>query len=93
MATQSDVNEYINNILLLLSQYGAKVTKGSQIGYKSICPKKVKLMLLQAFVNIAILYLEQWDSITDNNYMTVTEFEEIINHINTISNSNIWLEL
>jgi len=50
-------------------------------------------MLLHCYIDVAEHYLEQWDSITDANFFTISEFENIMRHINTICNSFLWLEL
>jgi len=93
MATQNQVNTYISNIKSLLSFYGNKVATMNQQGNEPGFPKELKFMLLQAYVEIAENYLSEWDSTTDDNYMTVAEFEEILDHINAICNSEYWLDL
>lgn len=93
MATQNQVDTYISNIKSLLSLYGDKVSTMNQQGNKPDFPKEIKFMLLQIYVEIASNYLIQWDSTTDDNFMTVSEFENIIEHINAICNSEYWLDL
>lgn len=91
-ATQSDVNNYISYIRYELATYGNKLATMHQQGNKPSFSKEVKFMLLQAFVDIAETYLGEWDGSGDN-LMTVSEFEDIMKHINRICNSEYWLEL
>jgi L-ribulose-5-phosphate 3-epimerase UlaE len=92
-ATQTDVNNYLGYIRQELSIYGNRLATYHQQGNKPDFPKEIKFMLLEAYVDIAELYLAQWDSSTDDNLMTVAEFEEVMQHINTICNSFHWLDL
>ena len=91
--TQSEVNTYLGYIRQELSIYGDKLATMNQHGNKPDFSKEIKFMLLQAYWEIAENYLLEWDSTTDDNYMTVAEFEEVMNHINAICNSAYWLEL
>ena len=91
--TQGEVNSYLGYIRQELSLYGDKLATMNQHGNKPDFSKEVKFMLLQAYVDIADRYLEQWDSTTDDNFMTAGEFEYIMIHINSICNSFHWLEL
>lgn len=93
MATQSDVNNYLAYIRQELSDYGDKLANMHQLGNKPKFPKEIKFMLLAAYVDIAERYLEEWDSTTDDNFFTVSEFEDIMLHINAICNSFHWLDL
>lgn len=91
--TQTDVNTYLGYIRQELSIYGNRLSTWKQQGNKPDFSKEIKFMLLQAFVEIAELYLEQWDSTVDDNFFIVTEFETIMIHINEICNSTHWLDL
>lgn len=93
MATQTQVNNYLGYIRQELGLYGDKLATMHQQGNKPDYPKDIKFMLLQTYEDIAELYLEQWDSTTDDNLMTVAEFEVVQNHINKICNSFHWLDL
>ena len=92
-ATQTDVDNYLNYIRQELSRYGNHLATMHQHGNKPSFAKEVKFMLLGAYNDIAEHYLEQWDSTTDSNFFTVEEFEDIMQHINAICNSFLWLEL
>ena len=93
MATQLEVTNYIGYIRQELGEYLNKLAIMHQQGNKPDFPKEIKAMLLQAYVDVAERYLEEWDSTTDDNYFTVSEFEEIQDHINNICNSTYWLDL
>ena len=93
MASQSEVTAYTSYVKRSLAVYGNKLATKYQIGQKPSFDKVIKLMLLSSFEEIAARYLEQWDSTTDDNLMTVAEFEEIMEHINRIAQSFHWLEL
>lgn len=93
MATQSEVTNYTSYIQRELSMYANKLATKHQIGEKPSFDKEVKFALLTAFVDIADVYLEEWDSTTSDNNMTVAEFEVIMEHINRIANSFHWLDL
>lgn len=93
MATQSQVNDYVGYIREELSKYGRKLATMHQHGSKPSFAKELKFMLLQAYVEIAESYLDQWNSTTDDNFFTISEFETIMEHINSICNSHHWLEL
>ncbi len=93
MATQTQVNNYLGYIRQEIAFYGNKMAITHQQGNKPDFPKEIKFMLLQAYIDIADLYLEFWDSSTDDNFMTVLEFERIMIHINAICNSFHWLDL
>ena len=92
MATITDVNNYIGYIRQELAYYGNRLATMHQQGNKPSFDKEVKFMLLQAFVEIAEWYLDEWDD-TANNEFTVAEFEDIQQHINKIANSFHWLDL
>jgi hypothetical protein len=91
-ATGQQVTDYKSYITQELSYYGNRMATKHQIGDKPSFDKEVKFMLLQAFVEIAIWYLDEWDD-PDNNGMTVDEFNDIQQHINRIANSFHWLEI
>lgn len=93
MATQTDVNNYLGYIRQELAIYGSRLATYKQQGNKPDYSKEVKFMLLVAYCDIAEHYLTQWDSTTDDNFFTVAEFEDIMQHINAICNSFHWLEL
>jgi len=93
MATQLQVTNYTGYILQEFSRYGDKLATQHQIGEKPSFDKEVKLALLSVFVDIADRYLDEWNSTTSDNLMTVAEFEEIMEHINRIANSFHWLNL
>lgn len=93
MATQVQVNAYLGYIFQEFSRYGDKLATMYQVGNKPSFDKEVKLALLSAYITIADIYLEQWNNPYDDNLMTLTEFEEIMEHINRICNSYWWVDV
>ena len=91
-ATEQQVNDYTNLIRQELSYYGNRLASKHQRGSKPSFDKEVKFMLLQAFEDIAELYLDEYDA-PDDNFFTVAEFEDIQQHMNRISNSFNWVEI
>lgn len=91
-ATEGQVVSYLNNIRQELGYYGNRLATLHQYGHKPSFDKELKFMLLQAFVEIADWYLDEWDD-TDNNGLTIAQFEDVQQHINKIANSFNWLQM
>ena len=92
MATQQEVNEWINVNRQELWYYGNRLATRTQHGHMPTVQKQIKLMLLEAFTFIAETYLEEWED-TENNMFDLTSFDEIQRHINRICNSFHWVDL
>ena len=92
MATQSEVNDYINSLRQELSYYGDRLASRSQWDHRPLVQKQIKFMLLQAFEEITERYLNEWED-TDNNMFDVTCFNDIQQHINRIGDSFHWIDL
>jgi hypothetical protein len=92
MATATDISNYEFFITSELSWWGNKLATYQQQGNKPSFDKEVKFKLLQAFVEIAKWYLDEWDD-TENNAFTVAEFNDIQQHINKIARSFHWVDL
>jgi len=90
--SSNDVSTYIGYINQELATYGRRLATKHQIGDKPSFDKEVKFMLLEAFTTIATWYLDEYSD-TDNNALTVDEFNDIQQHINKIANSFHWLEM
>jgi len=90
--TQADVTAYITSLRQELSYYGNRMATRTQHGHMPLIQKKIKFMLLQAYVEIAERYLDEWDDY-DNNMLTLAEFDDIQQHINRIGNSFHWIDL
>lgn len=90
--SQTNIDDYLDSVRLELSKYAYKLCTKHQVGQKPAFSKELKFMLLQSFVNIANVYLLEWDDTTNNGF-TVSEFNDIQRHINKISNSFHWLDL
>ncbi len=92
MATILDVEWYRLSISTILAEYGTKLAKQHQYGHKPSFDKEIKFMLLQAFVEMANWYLDEWNQ-PDTNGITIDQFNDIQQHINRIANTTLWLEL
>ena len=85
-------NAYVNSLRQELVYYGNRLGAHVQHGVKPSFAKKTKFMLLQAFVEIAEKYLEEYDDLQDE-FMTIVEFNDIQQHINRIGNSFHWIDV
>lgn len=85
-------NAYVNSLRQELVYYGDKMATRLQHGHKPTFAKKIKFMLLQAYVEIAERYLNEYDDLQDD-FMTVGEFNDIQQHINRIGNSFHWIDV
>lgn len=92
MATQNEVNTYINVLRQELSYYGDRIAIRTQHGHNPLFAKKVKFALLQAYTEIVERYLNEWDD-TANNMFNVAAFNDIQQHVNRIGNSFHWIDL
>jgi len=90
--TASQYATYLTAIKTELIQYGSKLAKLHQYGHKPSFDKEVKFILLQAFVEIAEAYLDEYDD-PDNNFFTIAEFNDIQDHINRICNSDHFIKI
>jgi len=93
MATQSEVNNYLNYVRQEVARYGSQLADLHQRGDEPNFPMEIKFMLLVVYNDIADHYLDKWDDANDDNFFTVEEFKDIMRHINAICNSFLWLEL
>ena len=92
MATQNEVNDWININRQELSYYGDRLASRTQHGHKPLVQKEIKFALLEAFTYIAETYLEEYDDV-DNNMFDLAGFDDIQQHINRICNSFHWIDL
>ena len=92
MATLIQVNAYIASIREELAYYGNRMSNRTQWDHKPLVQKQIKLMLLEAFTDIAERYLDEYTD-TDNNMFDLDSFNDIQQHINRIGNSFHWIDL
>lgn len=92
MATLTQKNTYVNGIRQELVYYGDRMATRTQHGHNPTFAKKIKFMLLQAYVEIAERYLDEYDDPQDE-FMTVVQFNDIQQHINRIGNSFHWIDM
>jgi len=92
MATQLQVDAYIESIREELAYYGNRMSNRTQWDHKPLVQKQIKLMLLEAFTAIAERYLDEYSD-TANNMFDLDDFNDIQQHINRIGNSFHWIDL
>jgi len=92
MATQSEVDAFIISLRQELVYYGDRLATRSQQGTKPLVYKQIKFMLLQAYEEIAEKYLDEWED-TENNMFDLDGFNDILQHINRLGNSFLWIDL
>ena len=92
MATQNEVDAYVTLLRQELVYIGDRLATRTQQGTKPVTQKQIKFMLLQALEEIAEWYLDEYDD-TDNNGMTIDQFNDIQQHINRIGNSFHWIDV
>jgi len=85
-------NAYVNSLRQELSYYGNRLATRTQHGHMPTVQKQIKFMLLEAFTEIAERYLSEYDDLQDD-FMTITEFNDIQQHINRIGNSFHWIDV
>lgn len=87
MATNSEKVAFLSNLSLTLSNYSTKLSKKERLG---ICNEKFKFrhFLLSAYYDILVDYVNVVDD-TDENFFTVSEARDILEHFNRIADSNI----
>lgn len=85
--------QYILDINEEFLNYTNKVSKRDRLGIsKDRTMFHLRLMLLEAFIEIMENYLR--DTVTsDDNFFTVSEAEDIMQHINLICDSDHWVDL
>jgi len=88
----SDVTTYLTSIKEELSNYGDKMAVRTQLGHMPTVQKRIKFMLLEAFVDIAEDYLDEWNDY-ENNMFTLAEFDDIQQHINRIAKSFHYIDV
>ena len=89
-ATEREAFEY--SILYDFIDYGAKLARFQKLGRKELECYKFKFRLLNHFVRVLVDYLDS-DDYENVNFFTVSEINDIIQHINNITGSNRWLDL
>ena len=88
--TASQYASYLSDIKAELGSYGSGLALHQQYGHEPSFPREIKFMLLNAFVEIADWYLDEYDD-PDDNGLTVAEFNDIQRHINKICNTEIFI--
>jgi len=91
-ATNSEIQDYLVNVYAGFAEYGAKLAKYQKLGAKELECNKLKFRLLQHFVRIISDYFDS-DDYTTNNFFTVSEINDVMQHVNNILNSSYWVDL
>ena len=91
-ATQAEIDSYITNIRSAVADYGEWLSIKQQIGKTDIFCDRLKLMLLSAYLDcISDYFLDDGSGdgfYEDNNFFTVAEIRDIMQHINNICGTN-----
>ena len=86
-ATVLEVDSYITNIRNAIADYGETLSIKQRIGNEDIFCDRIKLMLLSGYLDcISDYFLE--DPYATNNFFTVAEIRDIMQHINNICGTN-----
>lgn len=91
-ATQRKINEYIYGTLEAYVDYGVKLANYQKLGEKNIECNKFKFRLLNYFIRILIDFFDG-DDYTLHNFFTVSEINDVMQHVNNITNTNYWVDL
>lgn len=92
MITIDDINEYVYCIRTKFVEYGDKLSNAFKLGKPVTYNDKLKFSLASYFIDIMLDYFDN-PSVTDNQFFTIDEIEDIMQHINLIFDSNCWIEL
>jgi len=91
-ATQQQIVDYLLNITDVQSDYGKKVAKYCRVGRPNLKVEFIKIILLSYYVRILEKYFDTTDY-TINNFFTTEEAKDIMERINKIASTFIYLEI
>lgn len=96
-AVQDDIDSYIASIRYAHSEFVGKIAIKAKLKGKQTLCQKVKLTLLAYYVRMLEDYFAQHDDAGDTyedyNFFTTDEATDIMQHINTICETNYFLDI
>ena len=96
-ATQTQIDSYIASIRYVHSEFSNKLAVKERMGHTDVYCDRIKLTLLGYYVRLLEDYFDQHDdagdSYEDYNFFTVAEATDIMQAINTICDSNYFLDI
>lgn len=90
-ATPAEINSYLLNITDAQSDYGEKIAKYHRLGRPNISCDNLKLIILGYYVRILEKYFD--DDYENNNFFTTEEAKDIMERINKICKTYIYLKI
>lgn len=91
-ATYQQIVDYLLNITDAQSDYGNKIAKHCKLGRPDLKNEFIRLTLLGYYVRILEKYFDSTDY-TTNNFFTTEEAKDIMERINKICSTFIYLEI
>jgi hypothetical protein len=96
--TTTQVNDYLNSIQVVISNYTNDVCIKERLGNSNILCNRIKVVLLSACLDCIVGYFTPFlngEEVTyeDNNFFTTEEILDIIQHINSICDSFYTLDI
>ena len=92
-ATETQINNYILSIRTAIAEYGGALAIKQQIGKTDTFCDRIKLMLLSAYLDCISDYFTDGDAYATNNFFTIAEARDVMQHINNICGSFYILDL
>ena len=94
MATQTEINIYIDGILDDYTVFASNLSNKQRIGMKELSNEKLRFRLAGMMVKVMVDYLLPGaGNYSSSNFFTNDEAEDVMNHINRLIESDRWLDL
>jgi hypothetical protein len=93
-ATATEIDNYITDVRTAVTEFGNKLSIKQRLGHDDVYCDKIKLMLLSGYLDCIYDYFLQDDSTdpvnryTANNFFTISEIRDVMQHINNLTDSN-----
>lgn len=99
-STLTQVNNYISYIRVGIADYVDKVVLKERLGHTDLFCERQKVMLLSAFLDCIVDYFNPFivagvedHSYDTNNFFTIDEIRDVMQHVNNICGTFYMLEL
>jgi hypothetical protein len=99
-ATLQQVSNYITYVRIGIADYTNKVTIKERLGHTDIFCNRQKVVLLSAYLDCIVDYFDPFitknvedHSYDTNNFFTISEIRDIMQHINSICDTFYIVEL